>query len=173
MIVSDVPLDTVTIIAAHARFIGGTLEVQDDLRIDGYVEADVISPGRIIVSPQATVRGGIQAANLTIAGSVDGDLVVTDCLLLRASATLNGSVQTGRLVVEDGVSGQAHFTIGAAQGMPAPALRISGDGAAPSRVPRAEFRLDEAAVLPLEAADSTEAIPAASGNGTGKIDRFW
>ncbi len=110
--IAAIPPNLVTMIGSKTSLRGGLLKVEQDLRIDGHLEADVDAAGRVVVSPEASLQGRIRARELVVAGRLSGEVVVEDCLTVRASAVVEGSVLAARLVVEDGAKGSARFMIG-------------------------------------------------------------
>ena len=86
--------------------ITGDIESDGDIRIDGVLNGNLICQGRVIVGPEARIKGGIRSNTAEISGTVDGKVTVEDLLTLKASATINGDLNMGRFSVEPG----ARFT---------------------------------------------------------------
>lgn len=88
-----------SIISANLR-ITGNLESEGDIQIDGVVEGDIRSDS-LTVSDSATVRGAIEAENVTIAGSVTGQIKAKSVTLMRTARVIadvlqeNLSIETG------------------------------------------------------------------------------
>lgn len=82
--------------------IKGTIKSQNDIRIAGRLEGEVICKGKVIVSSSAHIDGNIASVESDIAGKVDGTIKVSDKLTLRQSANVGGDIFTKVLIVEEG-----------------------------------------------------------------------
>ena len=80
----------------------GDISSNTDVRIDGKVEGTLYSTGRIVVGPQASIKGAVLCENLDLRGRVDGDVYVKDTLSLKDSSVVDGSIHVRRLGVEIG-----------------------------------------------------------------------
>jgi cytoskeletal protein CcmA (bactofilin family) len=84
--------------------IKGEVTFGSELVIDGEVEGNITSTGKLIVGTHATVVGDIQVGFVTIQGSVEGDVVATERCALEAGAKLQGDVESPRLAVDENAS---------------------------------------------------------------------
>jgi cytoskeletal protein CcmA (bactofilin family) len=84
--------------------IKGEVTFGSELVIDGEVEGNITSTGRLIVGSHATVVGDIQVGFVTIQGVVEGDVVATERCALEAGAKLQGDVESPRLAVDENAS---------------------------------------------------------------------
>ena len=82
-----------------------------ELLIDGEVEGNIISSGKLTIGTHAMVVGDIQAGHVTIQGSVEGNVLATERCALEASASLNGDVESPRLAVDENASFVGSATI--------------------------------------------------------------
>ncbi|MDX1642587.1 MAG: polymer-forming cytoskeletal protein [Balneolaceae bacterium] len=82
--------------------IKGTLKSQNDIRIAGRLEGEVICKGKVIVSSSAQIDGNISSAEADIAGKVEGTIKVSNKLTLRQTAIVGGDIFTKVLLVEEG-----------------------------------------------------------------------
>lgn len=80
----------------------GTIEASGDLRIDGRVEGNINSGGRVIIGETGFVKGDLVAKMLDIMGHFEGTIIVSETTVLKSSATVVGSLTPGKLVVETG-----------------------------------------------------------------------
>jgi len=80
----------------------GTINTQNDIRIAGKTDGEVISKGKLIVTSSGLIEGGMKALDADIAGKVEGELRVSNKLILRQSAVVNGDIYTKTLIVEEG-----------------------------------------------------------------------
>ncbi len=78
----------------------GTIITDDDIRIDGTMEGNVTSKGKIIIGQQGTLKGNINCQNAEILGCTDGKIICHELLTLRQSSHITGDVITQTLIVE-------------------------------------------------------------------------
>lgn len=84
--------------------IKGDVKFGSELLIDGEVEGNIISEGKLTIGSHATVVGDIQVGYVTIQGSVEGNVLATERCALEAGASLNGDVESPRLAVDENAS---------------------------------------------------------------------
>ena len=84
--------------------IKGEVKFASELVIDGEVEGDITSTGKLTIGSHATVVGDIQAGYVTIQGSVEGNILATERCALEAGASLNGDVESPRFAVDENAS---------------------------------------------------------------------
>ncbi|MCU1294592.1 MAG: Polymer-forming cytoskeletal [Bryobacterales bacterium] len=92
--------------------IKGDVKFGSELVIDGEVEGNITSSGKLVVGTHATVIGDIRVGFVTIQGSVDGNVVASERCALEAGANLHGDVESPRLAVDENASfvGSAKIT---------------------------------------------------------------
>ena len=54
----------------------GNIKSKNDIRIDGNVEGEVVTKGKVILGKESDVVGKILCANADIEGKFDGELIV-------------------------------------------------------------------------------------------------
>lgn len=84
----------------------GNLNTQDDIRIDGVIEGNIISQGKIIIGNNGHVSGDVECVNLDLLGKVTGNISCQDTIVLRGTANLIGDMITQVVEIEPG----ARFT---------------------------------------------------------------
>lgn len=89
---------------ASGLFLKGEVNSEGDIRIDGTVEGDIKSAGKIVVGEGASIKGRIFCSVLDFAGTLDGEIYVKDTLSIKKSADIKGNVFTARIQVELGAS---------------------------------------------------------------------
>lgn len=77
-----------------------------DFRLDGHLEGNFKSLGKLVIGPAGSIIGTITAVNTDIEGTFEGKIEVEDVLTLKATAIVSGEVICGKLVIENG----ANFT---------------------------------------------------------------
>ena len=82
--------------------ITGNIETNGDFRIDGNIDGNVTSKGKIVIGANGYIKGEINCINAEISGTVDGKLKVTELLSLKASSKITGEISIGKLSIEPG-----------------------------------------------------------------------
>lgn len=82
--------------------IKGNIESIADFRLDGHLEGNFISKGKLVIGPAGSVTGDINAQNVDVEGKTEGKILVDDVLNVKATATIIGEVTCGKLSVEPG-----------------------------------------------------------------------
>lgn len=80
----------------------GSITSQGDFRIDGTVEGDLTTTGKVIIGPEGKVLGEVKCVNADIEGTFDGRLEVKNSLCLKPSAKIYGEVLSESFTVEPG-----------------------------------------------------------------------
>ncbi|GEM_PF-6715936 len=90
----------------------GEVFVEDDIRIAGTLEGDLVTKGKAIVTSSGKVDGNIRGKFADIAGNVEGELKISDKVVIRKSAVIEGNVFTKTLLVEEGAQfdGSLHMS---------------------------------------------------------------
>jgi cytoskeletal protein CcmA (bactofilin family) len=91
-----------TIVAGTS--IEGTIDTQNDIRIDGKVDGTITCSGKLIIGPEGRVDGDANCQNAVIEGHFRGNLTITDILDVRENATIIGEIKTGKLLVQNGAT---------------------------------------------------------------------
>lgn len=89
-------------VLSQGTSLNGNLTTQDDIRIDGVIEGNIKSEGKIIIGSGGHVVGDIECLNLDVLGRVSGNITCSDTTLLRSSAIFVGDIITQVLEVEPG-----------------------------------------------------------------------
>jgi cytoskeletal protein CcmA (bactofilin family) len=82
----------------------GDVTFRNELVIDGEVEGNITSTGKLTVGTHAAVRGEIRAGLVTILGSVEGNVFASERCALEAGASLQGDIESPRLAVDENAS---------------------------------------------------------------------
>lgn len=80
----------------------GTIETSVDFRIDGIIEGNINSSGKVVLGPTALVKGEINCASAEISGELKGKIFLTESLVLKSTARIFGDIKTVKLTVEPG-----------------------------------------------------------------------
>jgi len=82
--------------------IKGEIISNGDIRIDGTLNGNLESKGKVIVGATGIIEGDVICQNADISGSVIGKITVNELLSLKASSTLKGDAVAGKLSIEPG-----------------------------------------------------------------------
>lgn len=100
------PMESTTqqnIIAKGTKIIGDVTS-NGAFRIDGTIEGNVKTPGKIVVGKSGYIKGTLQGENADFEGKFNGKLHLTGTLSLKSSAHIEGDVVIGKLAVEPGAT---------------------------------------------------------------------
>ncbi len=92
----------------------GTIIADSDIRIDGVVEGDLQSAGKVVIGEKGLIKGTIICQNAEIMGKMDGKIEVKQQLALRATGNIKGDVRTSTLIVEPNAVFNGSCSMGAA-----------------------------------------------------------
>jgi cytoskeletal protein CcmA (bactofilin family) len=91
-------------VIAKNTTIVGEIKSDGDFRIDGVLEGNLKTNGKVIIGSGGFVKGNIQALNADIEGKISGALEVDKILTVKASADISGDVTVGKLSIEPGAT---------------------------------------------------------------------
>ena len=102
---------------AQNRIVQGTKIVgfvvsDGGFRVDGEIEGDITTQGKVVVGVTGKVKGTLTCDNADIEGVFEGKLIVKEILSLRSTANLQGDVFIGKLAVEPGATFNATCKMG-------------------------------------------------------------
>jgi cytoskeletal protein CcmA (bactofilin family) len=80
----------------------GDVETNGDIRIDGNIEGNVKSKGKVVIGSNGLIKGEVFCNNAELAGSLNGKINVSELLSLKASSKVDGDIKTGKLNIEPG-----------------------------------------------------------------------
>ena len=89
----------------------GAINATTDIRIDGTLEGEVETVGRVIIGKDAVVNGKVLCANADIEGVFKGNLTVSGSLSLKAGSNVEGEVFIQKLIVESGATFNANCSM--------------------------------------------------------------
>jgi len=92
--------------------IKGNITSQADFRIDGKLDGNVKTSGKVVIGKDGLIKGKVECVNADIEGNFDGELFVSELLSLKSSAKIEGTVNVAKLSVEPGATFNASCTMG-------------------------------------------------------------
>jgi cytoskeletal protein CcmA (bactofilin family) len=96
----DVSINT---IIGPGSFIRGGLKISGFIRIDGDIDGNLSTVGRVIIGENARIRGDVHSLMITVGGVVQGDIIAPEGVTILSSGMVLGSILTKRLQVADSV----------------------------------------------------------------------
>ena len=101
---------SVDIIESSTKIIGDIFS-EADFRIDGVVEGNITTTGKIVVGKSGKINGKINCSNADISGSISGKIEVNEVLSLMSESLIQGDIITGKLSVEEGAQVEATISM--------------------------------------------------------------
>ncbi|MDG1730523.1 MAG: polymer-forming cytoskeletal protein [Algibacter sp.] len=91
-------------IVAQGTKMVGDFNSQGDLRIDGIIEGNIKTSGKVVVGKSGLIKGTLNGTDAYFEGKFSGKLALSGTLTLKASAHIEGEVIAGKLAVEPGAT---------------------------------------------------------------------
>ncbi|PKQ45733.1 bactofilin family protein [Confluentibacter flavum] len=82
----------------------GDFNSEGDFRIDGTIEGNIKTTGKVVVGKSGVIKGTLQGTDAYFEGKFSGKLALSGTLTLKASAHIEGEVVAGKLAVEPGAA---------------------------------------------------------------------
>jgi len=82
----------------------GKICIEDDLRVDGCVNGDIESKGKVVIGPEGCVKGNIKSKSVYVKGKIYGDVIVSEIITLKASSYYKGQITAKNIEIEAGAS---------------------------------------------------------------------
>ena len=101
---------SVDIIESSTKIVGDIYS-KADFRIDGIVEGNITTTGKVVVGKSGKINGKINSSNADISGSVSGKIEVAETLTLMSESLIQGDIVTGKLSVEEGAQVDASISM--------------------------------------------------------------
>jgi len=91
-------------IIAQGTKIVGDIASQGPFRIDGTVEGNIKTSGKVVVGKSGYIKGTLQGENADFEGKFSGKLILSGTLSLKSTANIEGEVHITKLAVEPGAT---------------------------------------------------------------------
>ena len=91
--------------------IKGDIISEADFRIDGKLDGNVKTSGKVVIGKDGYIHGKVECVNADIEGSFNGELLVSELLSLKDTAVIEGTVSVSKLAVEPGATFNASCTM--------------------------------------------------------------
>ncbi len=80
----------------------GNINTTGDIRLDGSLEGNLNSKGKVVVGNTGKTKGDIICRTTDIFGQVEGTLNVAEIVSLKSSSKVSGTIITAKLSIEAG-----------------------------------------------------------------------
>ncbi|MHA7942496.1 bactofilin family protein [Formosa sp. 3Alg 14/1] len=91
-------------IIAQGTKIVGDVNSDGGFRIDGTIEGNVITQGKVVVGKTGSIKGSLQGTDAYFEGKFSGKLILSGTLTLKSTAEIEGDFVVGKLAVDPGAS---------------------------------------------------------------------
>ncbi len=91
-------------IISQGTKIVGDFNSEGDFRVDGIIEGNIKTTGKVVVGKAGFIKGTLQGTDAYFEGKFSGKLSLSGTLTLKTSAHIEGEVVVGKLAVEPGAT---------------------------------------------------------------------
>ncbi|HIF98808.1 MAG TPA: polymer-forming cytoskeletal protein [Myxococcales bacterium] len=105
-----------SLVPRECRFLGSVF-IGSGAEIHGEVVGPVRGAGRLVVGPDAKIRGAVEVGILELAGQVEGEITALERASLAEGATLRGTLSSPSVRVAEGAHIQGPCRIGPLSGV--------------------------------------------------------
>ena len=82
--------------------ITGDVRSTGDIRIDGALNGNLNTKGKVVIGPTGKVNGEVNCKNSEVSGLVEGRIIVNQLLILKVASKIIGDIVTSKLSIEPG-----------------------------------------------------------------------
>jgi cytoskeletal protein CcmA (bactofilin family) len=97
--ISEKVSNSATLIS-EGTLLQGDVNSENDLRIDGTIQGNVISSAKVVIGPTGRVEGNIHGKQADITGKVIGNIAVQEILQLRGQCNVQGNINAATLQID-------------------------------------------------------------------------
>lgn len=108
---SDLNSSSINLIGA-GTVIEGRIITKNDIRIDGSVNGNIRSEGKVVLGQKANIDGNMYCADSDLSGRVEGNVICKGFLQLKATARIQGDIFTKHLEIENGAQFNGYCNTG-------------------------------------------------------------
>ncbi|MFB9051961.1 polymer-forming cytoskeletal protein [Formosa undariae] len=91
-------------IIAQGTKIVGDVTSDGGFRIDGSVEGNLMTQGKVVVGKTGSIKGSLEGTDAYFEGQFFGKLKLSGTLTLKSTAEIEGEVIVGKLAIDPGAS---------------------------------------------------------------------
>ena len=101
---------SVDVIESSTKIIGEVVS-KADFRIDGVVEGNITTSGKVVIGKTGKIIGKLICSNADMSGSINGEVEVSETLSLMSDSYVKGDITTAKLSVEEGAQVEATISM--------------------------------------------------------------
>jgi cytoskeletal protein CcmA (bactofilin family) len=94
----DISINT---IIGSGSGISGNVRVSGFVRVDGDIDGNLETTGKVIIGEKARIRGNVTAKSVVVGGIVEGDIAAPEFIRMFATSAVFGDVITHRFEVAE------------------------------------------------------------------------
>ena len=98
------PDNTTINLISNGTEITGDIKSNGDIRIDGSLNGNLNTKGKVVIGTTGKVKGEVICKNSEVSGILEGKITVGQLLNLKASSKINGEIVTNKLSIEPGAA---------------------------------------------------------------------
>ncbi|MDN3688823.1 bactofilin family protein [Cyclobacterium jeungdonense] len=103
---SSIEPNTTSFFAPGFRMIGD-IESNNDVRVEGIIQGNLITSKRIIIGKTGQVIGNVKGCHISIMGEVVGEVIATDITIIGETGVVHGTVLTNKIKIDPGAEVEA------------------------------------------------------------------
>ncbi len=92
---------SVDVIESSTKIVGDIVS-KADFRVDGVVEGNITTTGKVVVGASGKISGKLNCSNADVSGSISGHIQISETLSLMSESYIQGDITTAKLSVEEG-----------------------------------------------------------------------
>ena len=108
---------SVDVIESSTKIVGDIVS-KADFRIDGVVEGNITTTGKVVVGKSGKISGKLNCSNADVSGSISGHIQISETLSLMSESYIQGDITTAKLSVEEGAQVDATIVMKTGNGSP-------------------------------------------------------
>ncbi|MGZ3837533.1 MAG: bactofilin family protein [Flavisolibacter sp.] len=85
---------------SEGTLLQGDVNSENDLRIDGTIQGNVMSSAKVVIGPTGRVEGNIHGKQADVTGKVIGNIAVQEILQLRGESNVQGNIHAATLQID-------------------------------------------------------------------------
>jgi len=89
-------------IIAKGTLIKGNIKTTEDIRVDGEINGEIKTTGRVIIGVNGKIDGIIDSNSIVNSGFLKSGNIMAESFTLTSSGKIEGELKTKNLVVESG-----------------------------------------------------------------------
>ena len=102
---------SINIISEGTRIKGDVISA-GDIRIDGELNGNISTKGKLVVGPSGKITGEVDCNNVEVSGFIKGKVSATELLNMKSTSQIEGDIIAGKLSVEPGSMFTGSCTMG-------------------------------------------------------------